>query len=179
MAIQTKQEIITALDQRVNEFIAYIASLDKEQFEATPGGKWSAGQNLDHLIRSIKPLQPAYRLPKFILAQLFGKANRPSRAYDEVIVKYKTKLAAGGRASGAFIPPVILFDKKDSLIRKYVRQKEKLSHKIQKQSEESLDKYILPHPLLGKITMREMLFFTIYHNVHHLQLLKERNPNSL
>jgi hypothetical protein len=174
MPIQTKEEIVAALDQRVNEFTAYIASLDKEQFEATPGNKWSAGQNLDHLIRAIKPLQPAYSLPKFILARLFGKANRPSRTYDEMIVKYKTKLAAGGRASGAFIPPVILFNKKDSLLRKYVRQKEKLSHKIQKQSEEGLDKYILPHPLLGKITLREMLFFTIYHNIHHLDLLKSR-----
>jgi hypothetical protein len=174
MAIQTKQEIIAALDQSVNDFTGYIASLNKEQFESAPADKWSAGQNLDHLIRAIKPLQPAYSLPKFILRQLFGRANRPSRTYDEVVAKYKTKLAAGGRASGAFVPPVILFAKKDSLLRKYVRQKEKLSRKIEKQAEESLDKYILPHPLLGKITLREMLFFTIYHNIHHLDLLKKR-----
>ena len=34
-------------------------------------------------------------------------------------------------------------------------------------SEKDLDNYILPHPLLGKLTIREMLFFTIYHVQHH------------
>jgi hypothetical protein len=174
MPIQSKQDIITALDQRVNEFNAYIGSLSKEQFESTPGGKWSAGQNLDHLIRAIKPLQPAYTLPKFILRMMFGKANRPSRTYQELVIKYNSKLATGGRASGPFIPPVIGFESRDALIRKYNLQKEKLIRKINRQKEEGLDKYILPHPLLGKLTLREMLFFTVYHNEHHLELLKKR-----
>ena len=37
---------------------------------------------------------------------------------------------------------------------------------------DDLDKYVLPHPLLGKVTLREMLYFTIHHNEHHLELLK-------
>jgi|SRR5882672_10633400 len=46
--------------------------------------------------------------------------------------------------------------------------------KIEKQSEADLDKYILLHPLLGKLILREMLYFTIHHNEHHLELLKSR-----
>ena len=38
-----------------------------------------------------------------------------------------------------------------------------------------LDVYILPHPLLGKVTLREMLYFTIHHNEHHLELLQNRS----
>ncbi len=34
-------------------------------------------------------------------------------------------------------------------------------------SEAQLDALILPHPLLGKLTLREMLYFTIYHVQHH------------
>ena len=34
-------------------------------------------------------------------------------------------------------------------------------------SEKQLDTFILPHPLLGKLTLREMLYFTIYHAEHH------------
>ena len=38
---------------------------------------------------------------------------------------------------------------------------------IEKISEEDLDYYLLPHPILGKLTLREMLYFTIYHVKHH------------
>ena len=155
MVIQNKQEIIAALGEKINSFINYIAGLNKEEFESTPNGKWSAGQNLEHLIRAIQPLQQAYGLPKFVLHILFGKTNRPSRSYGEIVAKYKSKLTAG-------------------LIKKYEHQKKKLIAKIEKQTEENLDKYILPHPLLGKVTLREMLFFTIHHNEHHLESLKNR-----
>lgn len=174
MVIQNKQEIIAALGEKINSFINYIAGLNKEEFESTPNGKWSAGQNLEHLIRAIQPLQQAYGLPKFVLHILFGKTNRPSRSYGEIVAKYKSKLTAGGRASGPFIPPLIIFERKDGLIKKYEHQKKKLIAKIEKQTEENLDKYILPHPLLGKVTLREMLFFTIHHNEHHLESLKNR-----
>lgn len=174
MPIEYKPQIIFALNEKIDAFNNYIEPLSKEQFEATPNGKWSAGQNLDHLIRSIKPLQLAYRLPKFALFILFGKTNRASRTYDELVTKYKTKLTAGGKASGPFIPPVISFEKKETLIRKYKEQKQKLIAKVEKQDEKDLDTYILPHPLLGKVTLREMLFFTIHHNEHHLELLKNR-----
>ena len=175
MQIHDKSQIISALSEKVDAFNNYILLLNKEQFELTPNGKWSAGQNLDHLIRAIKPLQLAYGLPKFALLILFGKTNRPSRTYEELITKYKTKLAAGGKASGPFIPPIISFEKKDALIKKYAEQKQKLIAKIEKQSEKELDVYILPHPLLGKVTLREMVYFTIHHNEHHLELLKNRN----
>jgi len=45
--------------------------------------------------------------------------------------------------------------------------------KIKNYNEANLDKYIIPHPLLGKLTLREMLFFTIHHNEHHLDLIKK------
>ncbi|HEU5166001.1 MAG TPA: DinB family protein [Chitinophagaceae bacterium] len=175
MQIHDKPEIISALNENVDAFNNYITPLTKEQFEATPNGKWSAGQNLNHLIRAIKPLQLAYGLPKIVLRILFGKTNRPSKNYDELVAKYKTKLAAGGRVSGPFIPPFISFEKKNELVRKYAEQKQKLIAKIGKQSENDLDVYILPHPLLGKVTLREMLYFTIHHNEHHLELLKKRS----
>jgi len=162
------------LNEKIDGFNSYILSLDQQQFEATPNDKWSAGQNLDHLIRAIKPLQLAYSLPKFALLILFGKTNRPSGTYEELVTKYKTKLAGGGKASGPFIPPTINFEKKENLIKKYNEQKQKLIARIEKQSEKDLDVYILPHPLLGKVTLREMLYFTIHHNEHHLELLKSR-----
>jgi hypothetical protein len=105
---------------------------------------------------------------------MFGKANRLSKTFDELVTKYKNKLSAGGRASGTFIPPVFAFEQKDLLIKKYDRHKQKLISKIKNQSNVGLDCYTLPHPLPGKLTLREILFFTIHHNVFHLELLKNR-----
>jgi len=174
MPVQNKEEIIIALNEKIDTFNHFISPLNKEEFEATPNGKWSAGQNLDHLIRAIKPLQLAYRLPKFFLKLSFGLTNRPSRSYEQLVEKYKYKLSQGGKASSRFIPPVILFENKTSLLKVYERQKQNLIKKVRKQKENDFDKYILPHPLLGKLTLREMLFFTIYHNQHHLESLQQR-----
>ena len=47
------------------------------------------------------------------------------------------------------------------------KQITRLSEKIDRFSETELDQFILPHPLLGKLTLREMIYFTIYHVEHH------------
>ena len=49
MPIEDKPQIIFALNEKIDAFNNYIEPLSKEQFEATPNGKWSAAQNLDHL----------------------------------------------------------------------------------------------------------------------------------
>ena len=174
MSIQSKEDIIYALNEKIDAFNHFISPLGKQEFEASPGGKWSAGQNLDHLIRAIKPLQLAFFLPKFFLKLFFGSSNRPSKTYEQLVEKYKSKLAAGGKASGPYIPKTILFEKKELLMKNYEKEKQKFIKKIRKQKERTLDKYILPHPLLGKVTLREILFFTIYHNQHHLESLRQR-----
>ena len=38
---------------------------------------------------------------------------------------------------------------------------------VHKWSEDDLDLYVIPHPLMGKLTFREILYFTIYHVKHH------------
>jgi len=174
MPVYNRTGIITALDRNINAFTDYIKTLDKDGFETAPNGKWTAGQNLDHLIRSIKPLQLAFILPGFVLKMAFGKANRPSKTYEDLVEKYISKLDSSYKLGKAFIPPPVPFSKKEFMLHKYADQKEKLIRKIHRKSEEELDMYILPHPLLGKITLREMLYFTIYHNEHHLTLLQKR-----
>lgn len=40
--------------------------------------------------------------------------------------------------------------------------------------EPALDAHRLPHPLIGRLTVREMLLFTLYHNRHHLENVQRR-----
>ncbi len=51
---------------------------------------------------------------------------------------------------------------------------QRLNVAIGKWNDRNPDRTLLPHPLLGKLTVREMLYFTIYHVEHHLNILRER-----
>jgi hypothetical protein len=46
---------------------------------------------------------------------------------------------------------------------------------LQNWSEEELDIYNCPHPVLGKTTIKEVLYFTIYHVQHHTEIIKKTN----
>src|SRR5690349_16302690 len=117
--VSNRQSIASALDEAVAEVNQYIQSLDESSFERAPVGKWNAGQQLDHLLRSIQPLNIAYRLPHFVLKTVFGVANRQSKTYDGLVEKYESRLAQGGGASGRYIPKPIAYSKKISLISDY------------------------------------------------------------
>ncbi|MBX7243801.1 MAG: DinB family protein [Bacteroidia bacterium] len=167
-------QIRKQLTEAFDAFASAIKPLEKEAFESTPGGKWSAGQHLDHLILSVKPINQALILPGFILKMAFGKANRPSVSYDELVGKYQKKLAAGAVATGGFVPPVISFHRKEKLLKAYLLHGERLVNHVKNRKEEDLDTIIAPHPLLGKVTLRELMYFTIYHTHHHLDILEKR-----
>lgn len=162
-----KQEISDKLKKAHLAFTLFIDSLTDEEFLVSYDGKWTPGQQLDHIYISVKPLTQALYLPDFILKLLFGKANRPSKTYEELVEKYQKKLADGGRATSKFIPKEISVSQKEELIDSLTYSVEKLIKHVQGSSEKELDVLVLPHPLLGKLTLREMLYFTIYHVGHH------------
>jgi hypothetical protein len=168
-----KQALHNLLLNNHNSFIEMIASLDEQSFCKTVGEKWTAGQQADHIHKAVSPVNMAFRLPLIVPKWLFGKANRPSKTYQALVEKYKLKLSEGGKASGKFVPPIIPFSKKDQLVKQLQKDASILCSLTLKKSEEQLDTFILPHPLLGKLTFREMLYFTAYHVQHHHQLVKQ------
>jgi hypothetical protein len=168
-----KKEIVSLLDHAHQSFADYLAALDEHDFLYAKEEKWSAGQQLDHIIKSVAPVNMAIGLPRFILKWKFGVANRPSKTYEAIVAKYKDKLSAGGRSTKQFTPSPISYSQKASLLHTLTSLNKKLCAKATAASEESLDKYILPHPLLGKLTLREMLYFTAYHVQHHQLLIQQ------
>ena len=168
-----KEEIILKLLNHHESFVQYISGLSGEDFMYARPGKWSSGQQADHISRSLQPLSRVMGFPKTIMRLVFGKSNRPSKDYETLIEKYKTKLAAGGRASGRFVPGPVPLDQRNRLNEKIMRTANAIGRKINRFSEDQLDHYILPHPLLGRVTLREMLYFTIYHVQHHKKLIEE------
>lgn len=169
-----EDEIIRTSKNVFTEFTDFCLQIPDEQFFAQPKEKWSIAENADHLIRSISTTRLAYLLPKFFLRMIFGKPNRPSRSYDELVAKYKLKLEAGGKASGRYVPKISTA-KKFWVIRQWQKKNENYLETLElKWKDPQLDQYIAPHPLLGKITLRELCYFTIYHTEHHLNIIKTR-----
>jgi hypothetical protein len=171
-----RDEVIQKLNNEVLLAAAYFQSLPAEKFftRSVPE-KWSPAENAQHLVLSVKPLAMAFSLPKFLLRLMFGKPNRAGRSFDEVVEKYKAKLAAGGKASSPYIPRNISHNTDPKkVIEEFTKAYANFTGKISSVSEPQLDLYLLPHPLLGKLTLREMLYFTVHHVSHHHELVRSR-----
>src|SRR5688572_10868476 len=114
-----KVELQQALKESHAQFSNYIQSLSADDFLYSYNNtKWTAGQQLDHIVKSTSPVKTAFSLPPFMLKLIFGKANRQSRSYDALVEKYKTKLAEGGQSTPRFLPTEIKFDQREVLISK-------------------------------------------------------------
>lgn len=163
-----RPEITTILQQNHTLFVDFIASLEEAALQKTIPGKWNAAEQLEHVYLCLRPIVLAFRLPKFIPKMLFGKANRDSKSYEALVQAYQNKLQQGGKAPAVYIPktPATLrtTQKRIEQVRGLVN---KLIHQIDKCSASELDQIILPHPLLGKVTLREMGYFAAYHVAHH------------
>lgn len=153
-------------------FILYINSLTKEEYDFSYQKKWNAGQHLEHILKSVSILNKALILPKWFLKYKFGFANRPSKTKEKLIERYLEKLKTAKPTPNRFQPSEITFNEKKKNIQLLKKQVTKLTKRIERFSNHDLDYYILPHPLLGKVTLKEMLFFTNYHVQHHLELIQ-------
>jgi DinB superfamily len=151
---------------------------DEGAFFRPLGGGWSPAQNVVHLTKSTQPVANALGLPKLLLALLFRRSKNGSSSYASLRDRYQGILAAGGGA-GRFAPrelppPSNPADARARLLAGLGRAVEGLARRTDTWSETDLDRYQLPHPLLGKLTVREMLLFTVQHLAHHASKVEQR-----
>lgn len=154
-----------------------------EFFQPPPDGGWSPAENVEHLIKTTVPVTRALSMPRIVLRLLFGRARIPSRTFFEVRAAYRAVLADGAQA-GSYGPKARapIDDEaaaRQRLLNRWQTLLPQLTEAIGGWSEASLDRYRLPHPLLGKLTLREMLFFTLYHVSHHAENVAARRSSEL
>lgn len=168
---------LRALQARSRDFWS---SFSTGEFFHPLGDAWSPADNVRHLLKSNRPVLRALGLPKLLLAVRFGGALRPSRTYAEVRERYFTRLSEGVTA-GRFTPRPLedaeqTEEQRRSLLADLDQVAEHLAKAITGWREWQLDRLVLPHPVLGRLTVREMLFFTLYHNLHHVRNVERRMP---
>lgn len=176
---QSAAEIVAAMTRLHTESERYLAAIPAAEFAAPQGEKWSPADHVRHLAKSTFPLVGALGLPKLVLALRFGRNRAGSRPFAEMRETYRTLLRETGATAGRFTPAPQTPSADPAAWQREVLGKWRgavsaLAGRIPGWSETALDRYRLPHPLLGQLTVREMLFFTVYHNVHHIDQIAGR-----
>lgn len=180
----TGAELRAALDRAHAESLAYWQTYPTPAFFAPLGTAWAPASHVRHLTRAMRAVTSGLRLPRLALRLAFGTAHGPSRRFDALRTDYRAALARGGQA-GRFAPAPLAIESSGAeaararIMGYHAAAVAALTEASARWPEESLDRYRLPHPLLGRITVREMLAFTVAHNVHHVHVAERRRRESL
>ena len=170
----TKSEIVELLGAKHQELFDLVENQPDEEWLQGPKNKWTFGQHVLHLADSLAMLNKALSYPKFILKYKFGKSNRATRSYEVVVKKYQEKIAANQQTAKQFnntlkIPTL---NDKTFIINKIKAQNKKLQLHTNKWKDKQLDTLLIQHPLMGRMTVREIIMWSAYHTEHHVQILK-------
>lgn len=175
LAPETRQQILDAFSQQESESLAYWKAFDTDAFFGRIGDSWSPAETVRHLSKSTRPVVKALAMPRIVIRVLFGKTKRVSLTYDALRSRYLELLAEGGTA-GRFAPSPRaesdLESWRGAILSDFTRVNGGLRKQLAHWPEHDLDRLQLPHPLLGKLTVREMLFFTLYHQRHHMAVVE-------
>ena len=172
-----KEAVVNLLEEKHQQLFSWLKNQPEDIFEKGPEQKWTTGQHIDHLVNSIKQVNKALSYPKFILKHKFGVANRAVRSYDEIVKKYQDKLSKNQERAKQFNIHIKTPSEKKfkQLLSTLQIQNKKLQDKTQRWRDKDLDTIILPHPLMGKMPVREIIMWTAYHTQHHADILKENH----
>ena len=175
----TRQEVLRELQALHERSTEIWDGLPTEELFAPQGEKWTPAQHLEHLTRSNGPVGKALAMPKGLLLLRFGPALRSSRDFAGVVSIYHDMLAKGVKAVGSYRPgapepPENPEEGRRHMMERRERAADRLHRQIERWGDTALDRLRLPHPVLGKLTVREILYFTLYHNHHHVRRVVER-----
>jgi hypothetical protein len=176
-ALHAKPLLLDALAEQRAESLEAWSRFPTATFFAPIGEAWSPAENVRHLVKSMRPVVKALRMHPIVLRMMFGKSDHGSVSYDGLVARYRQALSEGGTA-GRFAPSSRIATDlgvwRAQILSEFESVHHQLCSAIERWTEPKLDRLRLPHPLLGKLTVREMLYFTLYHERHHLAGVQRR-----
>lgn len=170
-----KDEIADLLEEKYHTLLDWLEKQDDEKWSCGSESKWTTGQHTLHLLNSIKPLNDVLSMPRWLFKYTMGTNNREIRDYDTVAKRYLERLEEfkeNPKKPFKKISVPKIQDKRYLLTRLQVESK-KLQYKTRRISDKNLDTLVLPHPVMGKMPIREILMWTAYHVEYHTKKLQE------
>jgi hypothetical protein len=166
-----KKEIIAKLDAAHSNF--WNTAIQSPNPTISINNKWSVSQNVQHINIGLLRLNNFLELPKSSIETNFGLSERASLNNESINKLFNNAFKKGVKATSAFTPDIDLKTSLDELINQGKKTLANLISNLQIWSEQELEVYNCPHPFLGKVTVREILYFTIYHVKHHHETIKK------
>ncbi len=168
-----KQELKEALGKGHAEFAQFVLALSDDNFCFALPAKWSAGQQLQHIVLSLAALNRAMHNPKYIAPITEMEPQRPFMGFDELVDVYNKVIRKGTEAPASFVPCIVVPGQKEQIVSDIKNGVTALFANMDGYTELELDTLTLPHPKIGRLSVREMLYFTIQHAKHHYSLANE------
>jgi hypothetical protein len=172
----TSNELVSEFTTAKNDLYEFYTSIPENLFFSKPENGWSPFENTKHLNTSTSVVSLFLRKELKFLLLLFGHSDS-KKSMQEIIKNYNEKLNSGSGA-GVFSPffatSDIDIDKKKSEINSLLQSLQDLINVLPSWSEQELDSTNIIHPILGILSVREMLYFSLYHLYHHSSKVQQR-----
>lgn len=157
-----------ALAEAFSAVEALFIKVNDEKINAKPTEKWSFGEEMVHLIMSTNGTALVLASPDERLLP----SDHASRGYEAIVDEYKTKLLLNPTIGQSIADKAGKTYKGEELKASFARAAQNTLLALKYWDEAKADQWMVwKHPLLGKMTAREMVYFTVYHTRHHLATL--------
>jgi hypothetical protein len=165
-----KYEIIIELVAVHNRFWDTVEKMPLTIQSLSINNKWTPVQNVEHINMCIEPLVRYLNTPKELIKEKFGLKSEVGFEFKDLNEKYIQAVQNGAVISETFKPK----DNSPSFKNERMRGNElinKINSLLEMWSDDELSAHICPHPVLGRISVREMLYFTIFHCETHIKII--------
>jgi hypothetical protein len=164
----TRDELLASLAWANQEIAASFGRIPAQRFFAVSDG-WSPAETLVHVIKSNSPVGKAMKLPSLLTKLEVGTSQLlPNDMKSESLSTNRQGAQAMGGSSPRWTRLRRTAAGKRDILAKWSEVADRLVKALADWTDADLDYYSLPHPLIGQLTVREMLLFTQYHNLRHL-----------
>lgn len=159
-------QLIDRLTKETQDLIATCEKIDEHEFFDKFQHKWSAAENVQHLILSVEPLANVISGPREVLDK-WHQPPRASRPYETIVFIYQDALRNPPPPIPRYQPQLEKDVRKEALLQNFYACYKALAQQLESWTEEEMKTYFLPHPLIGMLTVEEISLFTAYHISHH------------
>jgi hypothetical protein len=168
----TGPEIIAALESNAQTIVSFYETLPERVVLDGDSDHWGPAHHLVHLTMGSVALERGLRsgaLPLHATGRSRTYAEVRDAAAASLTSTPKDRLLDMGRkvvvGSGARLADITAgFERAGAALRAAAAT----------WAEEALDRHAVRHPLMGELTVREMLLFFVVHERHHLKLVRTR-----
>lgn len=168
----SKLEIIAALESNAEFSARFFSNLPDSMMFDGDLDHWSPAHHLVHLTQASISVERALRsgkLPSHPTARSRTYAEVRDAATASLAATPKDRLLEMGRR--AVIAPGTT---KQEIVEGFTTASARLRAAAAEWTEDALDRHALVHPLMGELTVREMLLFFVVHERHHFKSVRTR-----